>query len=295
MQSSFHHHHPNRRPHHRRRRDHRHTMARHAFPARTLSQPQNLQEPEAQTVPTESSGQREAIVQSQPLPLESRNLLPAQTQSPPNRLGHEIRLADENAATAIQLDLLHHRLNRHRHHRRGHYHHLPAARYPRTTSTQSEPQNSQQTEVQPASTESTGQREAIAQTQPLPSDRRAQTQSHSVSSQELSVQPIPSNSVGEHEAMAPQLSLISQPHQPLSAQSHSQPDNRHGDESSPHGNQSQQPNTTSQDREDRLQMAQMVLRRLLLGLPQRTSDVLVSQPVNLVYLVLLCPKKLFKA
>ncbi|GFO46691.1 RING finger protein 44 [Plakobranchus ocellatus] len=279
MQPSFHHHHPNRRPHHRRGRDHRHAMARHACHARTLSQPQNPQELEAQAVPTESSGQREAIVQSQPLPLESRYLLPAQTQSPPdNRQGHEVNfqisLVDENAATAMQLDLRHHRLNRHSHHRRGHNHHLPAARYPRTTSTQSQPQNSQQPQVQPASTESTGQREAMAQTQPLPSDRRARTQSHSVSSQELSVQPTPSNSMGEHEAMAPQLSLISQPHQPLTAQSHSQPDNSHGDENSPDGNQSQQPSTTTQDREDRLRMALMVLRRLLLGLPQRTSDVL---------------------
>ncbi|GFO44222.1 hypothetical protein PoB_007072700 [Plakobranchus ocellatus] len=147
-----------------------------------------------------------------------------------SEVNFQISLVDENASTAMQLDLRHHRLNRHRHHHRGHNHHLPAARYPRTTSTQFQPQNSQQTQVQPASTESTGQREAMAQTQPLPSDRRARTQSHSVSSQELSVQPTPSNSMGEHEAMAPQQSLISQPHQPLSDQSYSQPDNRHGDE-----------------------------------------------------------------
>ncbi|GFO44219.1 RING finger protein 44 [Plakobranchus ocellatus] len=267
MQPSFHHHHPNRRPHHRRGRDHR----------RTLSQPQNPQEAEAQAVPTESSGQSEAIVQPQTLPPESHNLLPAQTQPlPDNRQGHEVNfqiiLEDENAATAIQLDVRHHRRNRHRHHRRGHNHHLPAASYPRSAQTQSQPQNSQQPQVQPASTESTGQREAMAQTQPLPSDRRARTQSHSVSSQELSVQPTPSNSVGEHEAMATQQSLISQP------------DNRHGDGSLPHGNHSQQPNTISQDREGRLRMAQMVLRRLLLGLPQRTSDVLDTSHENLLQL-----------
>ncbi|GFN79776.1 hypothetical protein PoB_000628200 [Plakobranchus ocellatus] len=58
----------------------------------------------------------------------------------------------------------------------------------------------------------------MVQSQPLPSDRPAQTQSHSVSSQEPPVQLT-------NSAMAPHQPLRSQPHQPGSAQTQSQPTN----------------------------------------------------------------------
>ncbi|GFO46838.1 hypothetical protein PoB_007334300 [Plakobranchus ocellatus] len=116
----------------------------------------------------------------------------------------QVRLEVENEATAVQPGHIHHRHNRDRHHRRGHNHHHPAASYPLPASThQSQPQNLQQTQVQPASTESAGQREAMTQLQTLLSDRPAQTQSNSVSSQELSVQSTPSISAAERDAIAP--------------------------------------------------------------------------------------------
>ncbi|GFO50159.1 E3 ubiquitin-protein ligase rnf38 [Plakobranchus ocellatus] len=243
MQPGFrhHHHHSNGHRHHRRGRNHHQAMASHACPARTLSQPQNPQVPEAQAVPTGSSGQLEAIAQSQPLLSDH----PAETQSQPdNRQGQEIRLEEENDATALQPGFRRHRNNRQHHHRSGHNHHQTAASYALAVHTQSQPQNPQEPEAQAALTESSGQREATAQSQPLPPE----------------------------------------PRNLLPAQTQSQPDNRQGQENSPDGNQSQQSNTTSQDQEDRLQMTQMVLRRLFLELRQRTRNFPSSPHENLLQL-----------
>ncbi|GFO27140.1 RING finger protein [Plakobranchus ocellatus] len=123
----------------------------------------------------------------------------------------------------------------------------------RPAQTQSLSANPQVTEVKPTTSDTSGQREAMAQSQPLPSDRPTQTQSNSVSSQELSVQSTPSNSADEREAMASQQPL--RLHQPCSVQTQSHPDNRQEHESSLHGNQSEQPNTNSQDHEDRFRVA----------------------------------------
>ncbi|GFN79763.1 hypothetical protein PoB_000626900 [Plakobranchus ocellatus] len=96
--------------------------------------------------------------------------------------------------------------------------------FPLAVRTQSQPQHPQKPEPQDALTESSGQREAMVQSQPLPSDRPTQTYSNSVNSQELSVQSTPSNSADECEVMAPQQPL--RLHQPCSVQTQSQPDNR---------------------------------------------------------------------
>ncbi|GFO00244.1 RING finger protein 44 [Plakobranchus ocellatus] len=211
------------------------------------------------------------MAQSQVLPLQ---LYPASNQSQPdNRQGQEISVEDEYEATAMQPGLQNHRPSRHRHHRREHNLHQAAANHPDPVRTQTQPQNPQKPEPQDALTESSGQREAMAQSQPLPSDRPTQTHSNSVSSQELSVQSTPSKSADEREAMAPQQPL--RLHQPCSVQTQSQPDNRQEHESSLHGNQSQQPNTNSQDHEDSVRVAQMALRRLIRELPQRTRDSLI--------------------
>ncbi|GFN82705.1 LOW QUALITY PROTEIN: alpha-l-fucosidase [Plakobranchus ocellatus] len=153
----------------------------------------------------------------------------------------------------------------------------------------SQPTNPQEASVQPNSSKSTDEPEAMAPQQPLRSQphqpRSAQIPSQPTNPQEPSAQAISSNTAGEHEAIAPQ--------QPRSAQTQSQPENRHIHESSAHGNQSQQPSSTnSQDREDRFRVAQMALDRLTLDLPQRTTDFLVTQPINPMDLVLLCPMKL---
>ncbi|GFO27136.1 hypothetical protein PoB_005364100 [Plakobranchus ocellatus] len=105
-----------------------------------------------------------------------------------HEVNFQVRLEGKNEAISVQPGHRSHHRNCHRHHRRNHNHHQPAANYPLPASThQSQPQNLQQTQVQPAFTESAGQREALAQLQPLLSDRPAQTQSPSVSIQEPSV------------------------------------------------------------------------------------------------------------
>ncbi|GFO46836.1 hypothetical protein PoB_007334100 [Plakobranchus ocellatus] len=182
----------------------------------------------------------------------------------------EIRMEDENEPTVVQPDLRSHRRNRHRHHRRGHNLHQAAANHPRPVRTQTQPQNPQEPETQDALTESSGQREAMAQSQPLPSDRPTQTHFNSVSSQELSVQSTPSNSADERETMAPQQPL--RLHQPCSIQTQSQPDNRQEHESSLHGNQSQQPNTNSQDHEDSVRVAQMAALKRVPVIPQEATN-----------------------
>ncbi|GFO30145.1 hypothetical protein PoB_005665000, partial [Plakobranchus ocellatus] len=160
----------------------------------------------------------------------------------------QIRVGDENEATAMQPGLRNHRRNRHRHNRREHNLHQAAASHPRPARTQSQPQNPQEPETQAALTESSGQREAMAQSQPLPSDRPTQTQSNSVSSQELSVQSTPSNSADEREAMASQQPL--RLHQPCSVQTQSQPDNRQEHEILWHRDGLQLPRVNCEDRVD---------------------------------------------
>ncbi|GFO46841.1 RING finger protein 44 [Plakobranchus ocellatus] len=215
------HHRRNRRRHHHRGHNHHQVAANYPRPACTQSQPQNPQESETQAVPRECSGQCKAMAQPQVLLDQPHS---AQTPSQrDNREGQEISLGDENEATAMQPVLGNHRRNRHCHHRRYNNHHQAAANHPRPACTQSQPQNLQESEAQAVPTESSGQHEAMAQSQPLSSDRPTQTQSNSVSSQEPPVQPIPSNSADESEAMAPHQPLRSQPHQPRSAQSQSQP------------------------------------------------------------------------
>ncbi|GFN75105.1 RING finger protein 44, partial [Plakobranchus ocellatus] len=174
----------------------------------------------------------------------------------------EIRMEDENEPTVVQPDLRSHRRNRHRHHRRGHNLHQAAANHPRPVRTQTQPQNPQEPEPQDALTESSGQREAMAQSQPLPSDRPTQTHSNSVSSQELSVQFTPSNSADEREAMAPQQPL--RLHQPCSVQTQSQPDNRQEHEMLWHRDGLQLPRV---DCEDRVDMSLDILMAALKRVP----------------------------
>ncbi|GFO27141.1 RING finger protein [Plakobranchus ocellatus] len=198
-----------------------------------------------------------------------------------------ISLEEENDATAMQSGSHHHHNNRHRHHRRGYNHHQAAASHPRPALNQSHPQNSRQTqaqavpiessgqgeamaqsqplpsdrpaqtqslsvnpqvtEVKPTTSDTSGQREAIAQSQPLPSDRPAQTQSLSVNPQEPSVQPTPSSSADEREAMVQPQPLRAQSRQSRPALNQSQPENRQRLESSTNGNESQQPRASTLD------------------------------------------------
>ncbi|GFO50160.1 E3 ubiquitin-protein ligase rnf13 [Plakobranchus ocellatus] len=225
MQTGFHHHHNNRHRYHRRGHNHHQAAASYTRSARTQSQPQNSQQTQVQAVATESSGQREAIEQSQ-IRMEDENgqtqVQAVATESSGQREAIEqsqIRLEDENDVTSMQTGFHHHHNNRHRYHRRGRNHHQAAASYTRSARTQSQPQNSQQTQVQAVATESSGQREAIEQSQPLASDRPAQIQTRSASST------LPRIS-GQREASAQSQPLPSEQHRPRPAEPQSQQTNR---------------------------------------------------------------------
>ncbi|GFO30146.1 hypothetical protein PoB_005665100 [Plakobranchus ocellatus] len=140
----------NRHRHHRRENNHHQVAANYPRAVRNQSRPQNPQEPETQALHREFSGQREAMAQTQVLPDQPH---PAQTQSQPdidNRQGQEIRVEDENEATAMQPGLRN----------------------------QSQPQNPQEPETPALHKEFSGERKAMAQSQVLPDQPHpAQTQS----------------------------------------------------------------------------------------------------------------------